>query len=433
MMSLEVAEIAPAAQIWGTVVATDGASVTVRGLARIARVGDRIAVHADGGILGGEVVALNDQVHKVLLYEPASGVRAGQRADLLGASLAEPSADWLGAVVDAFGTVSGGSEIGPGIARRQTSRLRPERRRPLGPRLSTGLAAFDTMLPLCQGQRIGVFAGSGVGKSRLLSDLALGVAADVVVVGLIGERTREVGEFARLLEQAGGLDRTVIVAATGDQSALVKRRAAELTMATAEFFRDAGKHVLCLFDSVTRFAEAHREIALAAGETPALRAYPPSTGAAISALAERAGPGEDGATAGDITAVFTVLVAGSDMEEPVADMVRGILDGHVVLSRDIAERGRFPAIDIGRSVSRSAPAAWTEAEASAVGRARRLLSVHEEAAPMIRAGLYAAGSDPEIDEAIRLWPQLDQFIASVDRSRDDLGSFEQLVSILGLP
>ena len=165
------------------------------------------------------------------------------------------------------------------------------------------------------------------------------------------------GEFVRLLRESGGLDRTVIVAATSDQSALVKRRAAELTMETAEYFRDLGRQVLCLFDSVTRFAEAHREIALAAGEPPALRAFPPSTTPAIAKLCERAGPGVEGSRTGDITAIFTVLVSGSDMEEPVADMVRGILDGHVVLDREIAERGRFPAINLRRSVSRSAPAA----------------------------------------------------------------------------
>ena len=263
-----------------------------------------------------------------------------------------------------------------------------------------------------------------------MSDLALGVSTDVVVIGLIGERTREVGEFVRLLRESGGLERAVIIAATSDQSALVKRRAADLTMATAEHFRDMGRQVLCLFDSVTRFAEAHREIALAAGEPPALRAFPPSTTPAIAKLCERAGPGIEGSAAGDITAIFTVLVSGSDMEEPVADMVRGILDGHVVLDRAIAERGRFPAINLRRSVSRSAPAAWSDEEAELVSAARKLVAAYEESAPMIQAGLYQSGADPMLDEAVRLWPALDQFTGTNMRGHSDLDSFALLQQIL---
>ena len=182
--------------------------------------------------------------------------------------------------------------------------------------------------------------------------------------------------------------------------------------------------------SVTRFAEAHREIALAAGEVPALRAFPPSTPQAISALCERAGPGEEGSRAGDITGIFTVLVSGSDMDEPVADMVRGTLDGHLVLDRAIAERGRFPAIDLRRSVSRSAPMAWSEREAALVARARGLIARYEEALPMIQAGLYSLGTDPEIDEAIALWPALDRFVGTSAEGQSDLESFARLSAIL---
>ena len=264
-----------------------------------------------------------------------------------------------------------------------------------------------------------------------MSDLALGVSADVVVVGLIGERSREVGDFVRLLAESGGMHRTVIISATSEQPALFKRRAAALTLRTAEHFRDQGKHVLCLLDSLTRFAEAHREIALAAGEPPALRAFPPSTTPSIAELCERAGPGQEGDKGGDITAVFTVLVAGSDMEEPVADMVRGVLDGHIVLDRAIAERGRFPAIDLRRSVSRSAPMAWNPEEEALVSRARRLIAAREEAAPMIQAGLYASGADPLLDEAVLLWNDLDGFIGSVTRGQTDLENFARLQEILG--
>ncbi|MEL6216998.1 MAG: flagellum-specific ATP synthase FliI, partial [Pseudomonadota bacterium] len=213
-----------------------------------------------------------------------------------------------------------------------------------------------------------------------------------------------------------------------DQGALVKRRAAFLTLAVAEHFRDRGRHVVCLFDSVTRFAEAHREIALAAGEAPALRAFPPSTAAEIATLCERAGPGEQ--AQGDITAVFTVLVAGSDMEEPVADMVRGVLDGHIVLSREIAERGRFPAIDLRRSVSRSAPAAWQANEAELATELRSLVAAQEEAAPMIQAGLYQPGNDAVLDRAVKLWPELDRFVGAQSPGASIEESIEMLEAAL---
>jgi flagellum-specific ATP synthase len=260
----------------------------------------------------------------------------------------------------------------------------------------------------------------------MLGSLARGLEADVAVIGLVGERGREVGEFVREALGPEAHARSVVIAATSDRSALEKRRAGLLALATAEHFRDAGRQVLLLFDSLTRFAEAHREIALAAGEAPALHAFPPSTAAEIAALCERAGPGGPGQ--GDITAVFTVLVAGSDMEEPVADMVRGVLDGHVVLDRAIAERGRFPAIDLRRSVSRSAPAAWTEDEERLAARARRLLAAYEDAAPMIQAGLYQPGGDPLLDEAVRRWPALDAFLAAPSEGTGK--AFARLAAIL---
>ena len=419
------------AQVWGTVTGSDGASVHVAGLARLARLGDRINIAGDHGALPGEVIALDQEHAIVLLMAPPVGLATGQKAWLQPGAGAAPSRHWLGRVIDAFGRPTDGASLPPAPPTR-ARRLSVTERRGLGQRLDTGLAALDTFLPLCRGQRLGVFAGSGVGKSRLMSDLALGVAADVVVIGLIGERTREVGDFVRLLRESKGMDRTVVIAATSDQSALVKRRAAQLCMETAEFFRDQGRQVLCLFDSVTRYAESHREVALAAGEPPALRAFPPSTVQAISALCERAGPGAEGRE-GDITAVFTVLVAGSDMDEPVADMVRGVLDGHVVLDRAIAERGRFPAINVRRSVSRSAPEAWTgENEEALVAHARKLIAAYEEAAPMIQAGLYVAGADPVLDEAVLRWAALDAFSGGVTRGRSVEDNFTELAEILGV-
>ncbi|MEL7467412.1 MAG: FliI/YscN family ATPase [Pseudomonadota bacterium] len=422
----------PAVRIWGTVIGSDGSTVRVAGLGRLAGLGDFIEIETGSVLLEGEVIAVDGEELLVLLYASPEGLRTGQQAVLAQSKARPPSTHWLGKVLDAFGhdDEAGRESIEDEDAGPRPAFDRADRRRPLGSRLSTGLAALDTLLPLCRGQRLGVFAGSGVGKSRLMSDLSLGVSADVVVIGLIGERTREVGDFVRLLRSTGGLERTVIIAATSDQSALVKRRAADLTMETAELFRDQGHHVLCLFDSVTRYAEAHREIALAAGEPPALRAFPPSTSAQIAKLCERAGPGQDGSSMGDITAIFTVLVSGSDMEEPIADMVRGILDGHIVLERTIAERGRFPAIDLRRSVSRSAPAAWSPEEELLVARARQAVALYEEAAPMIQAGLYQAGADPALDEAVALWPALDQFIGTRTVGHSDSESFDLLQSVL---
>jgi len=428
------AALPKSARIWGTVQSTDGASVRLVGLSQFAKLGDRVEIDLDAQTLAGEIIAIDGGEMTALLEAAPRGLASGQRAWLVPDLPPTPSRAWLGHVVDAFGrTADGRVPGGPAAPRAPGKRGPSSLRRPLGPRLTTGLAALDTFLPLCRGQRLGVFAGSGVGKSRLMSDLALGVAADIVVIGLIGERSREVGDFIRMLAQQGGMARTVVIAATSDQPALSKRRAAQLTLDVAEHFRDDGAHVLCLFDSVTRYAEAHREIALAAGEPPALRAYPPSTTPMIAGLCEMAGPGHQGDGGGDITAVFTVLVAGSDMDEPVADMVRGVLDGHVVLDRTIAERGRFPAIDLRRSVSRSAPAAWSEDEAALVSRARQLIAAREEAAPMLQAGLYAPGNDPVLDEAVRLWPDLDAFVGQTTRGRTDTENFARLAEILASP
>jgi flagellum-specific ATP synthase len=250
------------------------------------------------------------------------------------------------------------------------------------------------------------------------------------VIALIGERGRELREFTEHVLGPSGMARSVIVAATSDQSALTRRRCASTAMAVAEHFRDQGLHVLLLADSITRFAEAHREVALAAGESPALRGFPASLTQAIMGLAERAGPGPQ--FAGDITAIFSVLVAGSDMDEPVADIVRGVLDGHVVLDRKIAERGRFPAIDLLRSVSRSLPNAASADENHLIAEARRLLGAWERAELMVQAGLYATGSDPAIDAALRVWPSLDRFLAE-DAPTDGIeGSFRRLRAALAI-
>ena len=303
----------------------------------------------------------------------------------------------------------------------------PAQRRGLGPRLCTGVAAIDTMLPLVRGQRIGIFAGSGVGKTSLLAQIAQSTGADRIVFGLIGERGRELRHFTERALPPDTRARSVIVTATSNETALLKRRAAWTAMAVAEYFRDKGEHVLLFIDSLTRMAEAHREVALTAGEPASLRAFPPSTSGLIAAFSERAGPGSG--DQGDITAVFSILAAGSDMDEPVSDIARGVLDGHIVLEREIAERGRFPAIDVRRSVSRSLPDAATPAENALIGAARRVLGVYHDAEPMVRAGLYAEGADAEIDQAVRVWPNLDAVFGETGLKSVD-SAFRQLAEAL---
>lgn len=394
----------------GRVRSVDGTVIWVAGLGHAACIGDRLRLYRSGAELDGEVLRIRDDMVAMLPDEGADGVAQGDRVAVLGAPNLAPSDSWIGRVIDPYGKPLDDMPLSPGPRRRPFRASPPPaaRRRGLGTRLATGLAAFDTLLPIVEGQRVGLFAGSGVGKSRLLAALARGMSADVVVLALVGERGREVHDFVHSVLGPEGMARSVVVAATSDRSPLERRRCPLAAMTIAEHFRDQGLHVLYLADSITRFAEAHREVAVAAGEMPALRGFPPSTAHQIMRLAERAGPGLPGS--GNITAVFSVLVAGSDMDEPVADILRGVLDGHVVLSRDIAERGRFPAIDVLRSVSRSLPEAANDDENAAILEARHLLGAYTRSETMIRAGLYREGEDPLLDHAIRAWPELDTFL-----------------------
>lgn len=394
----------------GRVISAGSATFAVRGLQDRAALGDRVEIRT-ARPCGGEVVGIGTDSLTVLPDDGMEGMALGAEVALDGPATIAPDNAWIGRVIDPLGRPLDGRPLFAGAVARslRADPPAPARRRRLGARLSTGKAAFDTLLPIVRGQRIGLFAGSGVGKSSLLGSFARGLVADVVVIALVGERGRELREFTETVLGPEGMARSVVVAATSDRSPLLRRRCALTAMAVAEHFRDQGMHVLLLADSVTRFAEAHREIALSAGESASLRGYPPSLQHAIMSLAERAGPGAEGQ--GDITAIFSVLVSGSDMDEPVADILRGVLDGHVVLDRRIAERGRYPAIDLLRSVSRSLPWAATDSENEVIARTRRLLSAWDRAEMMIQAGLYQKGSDPTVDQAIRYWPALDAFLA----------------------
>jgi flagellum-specific ATP synthase len=296
----------------------------------------------------------------------------------------------------------------------------------VGRKLDLGVRALNAFATCCQGQRMGIFSGSGVGKSTLMAMLARNSDADAIVIALVGERGREVKEFVEDDLGAEGLARSVVVAATSDEPPLVRRQAAYTAMAVAEQLRDQGLHVLMLMDSVTRFAMAQREVGLSAGEPPASKGYTPTVFAELPRLLERAGPGyADGQ--GSITGLFTVLVEGDDHNEPVADAVRGILDGHIVLERNIAERGRFPAINILRSVSRTMPGCNSPEEQSVVVRARAPLAVYEDMAELIRLGAYKAGTNAEVDVAVKLYPQLEAFLS---QKKDERSSFTESYAAL---
>jgi FliI/YscN family ATPase len=279
-------------------------------------------------------------------------------------------------------------------------------RKPVTETLATGVRAIDALLTFGKGQRLGLFAGSGVGKSTLMGSIARGVDADVVVIALVGERGREVGEFIQDNLGEEGRKRSVVVVATSDAPALERLRAAQAATAIAEHFRDQGQSVLLMVDSVTRFARAAREIGLAAGEPPARRGYPPSVFAALPRLLERSGQ----SARGTITALYTVLVEGGDMDEPIADEVRGILDGHIVLDRAIAARGTYPAIDVLQSLSRVMPRCVAPEHASAARALRTVLATYEAKRDLISLGAYKKGSDKELDHAIALMPRILDFL-----------------------
>ena len=420
----------------GSLRRVQGALIEVGGLGAAATVGARLRLQGRAGPVEAEVTAIDGERALALAFDPVESLVSGSPAELVASqSSLRPSAGWLGRVVDGLGRPLDG--LGPlplGAAERPLRAPPPpaaERAR-VGPRLSTSVRALDLFAPLCEGQRLGLFAGSGVGKSVLLSMLARWAQCDVAVIGLIGERGREVQEF--IADDLGpeGLARSVVVVATSDAPALLRRQAAFATLAIAEHFRDEGRNVLCLIDSVTRFAMAQREIGLASGEPPATRGYTPSVFAELPRLLERAGPGTAGQ--GSITGLFTVLVDGDDHDEPVADAVRGILDGHVVLSRKIAERGRFPAIDLLKSVSRTLPHCLGPEENAARLGARSILSTWADMEELVRLGAYAPGANPEVDRAIALAPRIEGFVS---QGKDDRGStaddFRHLAALVAEP
>lgn len=406
---LERCQTAPLHTPTGVVLDVVGLIVEIGGLR--AAVGDSLAIQSQSGaVLEVEVVGFRSGRLLTTPLGPLAGVRPGASVVRThrGASIGAAAA-LLGRVVDSFGRpLDGGPEI---EAERHCPVLATPppafARRPIDKSFMTGVRAMDGFTPMGVGQRLGIFAGAGVGKSTLLGMICRSSQADVNVVGLIGERGRELNDFIRNSLGAQGLARSVVVAATSDQPPLVRARGAESATAIAEYFRDRGKSVLLVMDSVTRYAMALREAALAAGEPPATKGYPPSVFAALPRLLERAGTSGG---AGVITALYTVLVEGDDLSDPIADAVRGILDGHVVLSRELAERGHFPAIDVLKSVSRLAPEIASEIDLRCMSVVRDMLAAHREVADLIQVGAYVAGSDPRVEAACAAMPQIEAFL-----------------------
>jgi flagellum-specific ATP synthase len=339
---------------------------------------------------------------------------------------------WLGRVVNAMGEpIDGKGPLPPGTSPAPFRNAPPpaHARRRVGAPLDLGVRALNTFMTCCRGQRMGIFAGSGVGKSVLLSMLARNVAADVSVIGLVGERGREVQEFIQDDLGTEGLARSVVVVSTSDEPALMRRQAGYLTLAIAEYFRDEGRDVLVLMDSITRFARAQREIGLSAGEPPTAKGYTPTVFTELPRLLERAGPGIGD---GSITGIFTVLVEGDDHNEPVADAVRAILDGHIVMERAIAERGRYPAINVLRSVSRTMPRSADPTYLSLILRARQVMATYADMEELIRLGAYRPGSSAEVDEAIRLHRPLESFLAQAREEATGITEgYRRLVDIMG--
>ena len=409
----------PTDRHFGSVAAVRGALIEVEGLLGAARIGSRIVIECESGPVDVEVTGLDRQSAYCMPYKDPQGISTGSRADLVqGQSMLRPTGQWLGRVVDGLGRPMDGKGPLPSGADNRPFKAAPPtatQRNRVGHRLETGVRALDVFAPLCRGQRLGLFAGSGVGKSTLLSMLARWVETDVAVIGLIGERGREVQEFIEDDLGSEGLARSVVVVATSDSPALMRRQAAWTTLAIAEHFRDTGRDVMCLMDSVTRFAMAQREIGLANGEPPATKGYTPTVFAELPRLLERAGPG--GPEQGSITGLFSVLVDGDDHDEPIADAVRGILDGHIVMSRKIGERGRFPAIDILKSVSRMLPQCHEEEENRLRLAALNHLSTFGDMEELVRLGAYEAGADVRVDEAIRLAPAIENLLKQTKNDR----------------
>ncbi|GAB4169391.1 MAG: flagellar protein export ATPase FliI [Rickettsiaceae bacterium] len=434
-LSADIEDI-KAIKISGRVISVKGVVIEARGINDFVSIGSRCKVNNNlrtSSILC-EVVGFYNDVVLLMPFEDTEGVGPGAEVEVYQHENAiHPDESWLGRVVNALAEpIDDLGPIKPGEKAYLLKNSPPpaQKRQRIGKKIDLGVKAIDSFASCCFGQRMGIFAGSGVGKSVLISMLTKYANTDIKVIGLIGERGREAKEFIEEYLGPEGLKKAVIILATGDESALLRKRAAYVTIAVAEYFRDAGKEVLCIMDSITRYAMAQREIGLAVGEPPTAKGYPPSVFSELPKILERAGPGVNGA---NITGLFTVLVEGDDQNEPISDAVRGILDGHIVLDRAIAERGRFPAVDVLKSVSRAMPKCNNDLENRQIAYARKMLAIYQDMSEMIRLGAYKKGTDQEVDLAIGYFNKIEQFLSQrPDESCPMEESYKELGEILGI-
>ncbi|WP_166376912.1 flagellar protein export ATPase FliI [Pseudoalteromonas sp. Z9A4] len=421
----------PAPAVAGILTRVVGLTLEARGLR--APVGSQCKIETMNGFVDAEIVGFNDQTLYLMPNDHISGVLPGARVipqvnNLglpVGMSLLGRVVDGLGRPLDGLGKINAEHHL-----KFAQNTINPLSRRPITNPMDVGVRAINSVITVGQGQRMGLFAGSGVGKSVLLGMMTRGSEADVIVVGLVGERGREVKEFIEEILGVEGRKRSVVVAAPADSSPLMRLKGCESAVTIAEYFRDQGLNVLLLLDSVTRYAMAQREIALAVGEPPATKGYPPSVFAKLPALVERAGNGGEGQ--GSITAFFTVLSEGDDMQDPIADAARAILDGHIVLSRDLADSGHYPAIDIEKSISRVMPQVVSEPHMQQARVLKQVYSMYQQNKDMITLGAYQKGTDQMLDQAINMMPRVNAFLQQGMRdviSYDD--GLQGLAQLLG--
>lgn len=399
----------------------------VVGLARHVRLGDCVEFETGGRTSLAQVVHIDADAVTIESFDLATSLGLGHPVWRKGPLTLAPDASWMGRVIDALARpIDGKGPLAQGTHERSAEAPAPDpmHRRRVSQPLKTGVKVIDLFTPLCAGQRIGIFAGSGVGKSTLLGMLSRSNSFDATVVALVGERGREVREFVDDILGVA-LARAVVVVATGDESPMMRRQAPRTAMSIAEHLRDCGQNVLLVFDSVTRYAHALREVALAGGEPPVARGYTPSVFTELPRLLERAGPGIEGQ--GTITGIFSVLVDGDDHNEPVADVVRGILDGHVVLDREVAARGQFPAVDILRSVSRLAQYAWTHDQRKLIKTLRALIATFENTRELRLLGAYKPNTSADLDRAVAVVPRLYEFLAQSPGGGPLPDAFDDLV------
>lgn len=406
-----------------------GMTLSVKGISNAVSIGDRCFVHSNKGKILAEVVGIKNNKCLLLPFGTWGGVSSNNKVEVMNsADTISPSDAWIGRVINALGEPLDDKHILLNGKLKYEIKSNPPnafKRKRVGEKLETKVKCFDIFTPVCKGQRMGIFAGSGVGKSSLLSMLAKNTNADVIVIGLVGERGREVQDFIQEDLGEEGLSKSVLVVSTGDEPPLMRRQAAWTATTIAEYFRDQGKQVLLLLDSVTRFAMAQREIGLSAGEPPTTKGYTPTVFAELPKLLERSGPGTK--NQGDITGLFTVLVDGDDHNEPISDAVRGILDGHIVLDRKIAEKGRYPALNITKSVSRMLPDCHSNEEYIVMKKAKDLLSEYENMEELIKIGAYKEGTNPNLDIAIQFYNRAEIFFSQ--KKKEYLSSDDAFIEL----